>query len=100
MNAINTIERLLFLFIDKKVFDSTCISVAFRVFIIVDFNGSAFKNLDLYTHWSGQLHLPWYYVLDAELENGKHSLTIKINDDKNPKSNGNACRIKHFFVNE
>ena len=63
-------------------------------------NGAAFKNLDLYTHWSGQLHLPWYYVLDAELENGKHRLTIKISDEKNPKSKGNACRIKHFFINE
>ncbi len=59
-----------------------------------------FKKLDLYTRWSGQLHLPWYYVLESELNTGKHTLTIKISEDKNPESKGNSCRIKHFFINE
>ncbi len=63
-------------------------------------DGAEFKKLDLFTPWSSHLHLPWYYVLNAELPPGKHTLIIKISDDKNPDSKGNACRIKHFFTNE
>ena len=63
-------------------------------------DGGAFKTLDLFTPWSKHLHLPWYYVLDAELSKAKHTLTIRITDQKNPESIGNACRIKHFFNNE
>lgn len=58
-----------------------------------------FKKLDLFTRWSSHLHLPWYYVLDAELSHGNHTLIIKISDEKNPESKGNACRVKHFFSN-
>lgn len=63
-------------------------------------DGADFKQLDLFTQWSSQLHLPWYYVLDAELSSKKHLLTIKISEDQNPESKGHACRIKHFFINE
>lgn len=59
-----------------------------------------FKNLDLYTQWSGQLHLPWYLILGSSLKEGKHTLQLKISAEKNPKSEGNACRIVHFLVNE
>ena len=59
-----------------------------------------FMELDLFTKWSKQLHLPWYYVLDSELSPKKHMLTIRISKDRNSESQGNACRIKHFFINE
>ncbi|MBL7817134.1 MAG: exo-alpha-sialidase [Saprospiraceae bacterium] len=62
-------------------------------------DGAPYKNLDLYTRWSGQLHLPWYLVLGAGLTPDKHVLTLKISVEKNPKSKGNACRIVHFLVN-
>lgn len=58
------------------------------------------RKLDMYTKWSEQLHLPWYYVLNAELPDGKHSLRIRISEEKNESSKGNACRIAHFFVNK
>jgi sialidase-1 len=58
------------------------------------------KRLDLFTRWSSQLHLPWYYVLSPELKKGKHILRLRINEDKNLESKGNSCRIKHFFINE
>ena len=61
---------------------------------------SAFKKVDLFTQWSRHLHLPWYYVLEAELPSSKHILTIRIINEKNNESEGNACRIKHFFINE
>lgn len=60
----------------------------------------AFKKLDLFTKWSSQLHLPWYYVLEAELSSSKHIVTIRTIHEKNTESQGNACRIKHFFINE
>ena len=62
-------------------------------------DNTAYKNLDLYTQWSDQLHLPWYLILGAGLKEGKHTMRLKISDEKNSKSKGNACRIVHFLVN-
>lgn len=60
---------------------------------------STVKKLDLFTKWSSGLHIPWYYVLADELPNRKHILRIKISQDRNDKSKGNACRIIHFLIN-
>jgi hypothetical protein len=58
-----------------------------------------YPNLDLYTQWSNFLHLPWYLMLDDQLKYKRHKLTVKIANDKNQKSLGNACRIFYFLVN-
>lgn len=63
-------------------------------------DGAEWETIDLYTKWSSYLHLPWYYVLEAELESANHTLIIRINENNNAESNGTACRIKHFFINE
>ena len=63
-------------------------------------DGSKYKTMDLFTKWSKQLHLPWYYVLESELKSKSHKLVIRISERKNPGSTGTACRIKHFFINE
>lgn len=63
-------------------------------------DNAPFKKLDLYTQWSGQLHLPWYLIFGSGLTQESHTLQIKISSEKNPKSKGNACRIVHFLVNE
>ncbi|RYY34504.1 MAG: SGNH/GDSL hydrolase family protein [Sphingobacteriaceae bacterium] len=63
-------------------------------------DGVAFKTLDLYTPWSGMLHLPWYLLLAADLKDGNHTLNIKINPDKNSGSRGSACRIVNFLINQ
>ncbi|MBX3255348.1 MAG: hypothetical protein KF862_14500 [Chitinophagaceae bacterium] len=55
---------------------------------------------DLYTQWSGMLHLPWYLVLADGLREGKHELKVEILPGKNEKSKGNACRIVYFLVNQ
>jgi len=57
------------------------------------------QKQDLFTRWSSQLHLPWYYTLASGLPDGKHQLEIRISGEKNPKSKGHACRIRYFFVN-
>lgn len=58
------------------------------------------KKLDLFTQWSSGLHIPWYHILADELSKSKHILRIKISQDKNAQSKGNACRIIHFLVNK
>ena len=63
-------------------------------------DGGEHCKIDLFTKWSKQLHLPWYYILEAELESKSHELVIGISANSNPESIGNACRIKHFFINE
>jgi hypothetical protein len=60
---------------------------------------SSFRQLDQFTQWSSNLHLPWAYILDAELSRGRHEITIRTTNKKNPKSSGHACRIVYFLVN-
>ncbi len=63
-------------------------------------DGKPFKNLDLFTRWSENLHLPWYLMLGQSLNEKKHTLRVRILSEKNQKSKGNACRILHFLVND
>ncbi|SDX88777.1 sialidase-1 [Lutibacter oricola] len=58
------------------------------------------KTQNLFTKWSGQVHLPWYYTLASELSNKKHTLEIKISEIKDARSEGNACRIRYFYINK
>ena len=62
-------------------------------------DGQPFKTTDLFTPWSQLLHLPWLVMLDDQLSTGKHTLILRIASIKNGKSNGTACRIHHFAVN-
>lgn len=56
---------------------------------------------DLYTKWSESLHIPWLYILAAELQPGEnHKLNVRISDKKNSKSKGHACRIVHIAIND
>lgn len=63
-------------------------------------DGKKSQSKDLFTSWSTQLHLPWYIMLAEELSPGKHKLSLTIDNDKNEKSTGHACRIVYFLVNE
>lgn len=62
-------------------------------------DGKPFKKKDLYTQWSGSIHLPWYIILEDELKDKQHRIRIRMSADKNEKSKGNACRILYFLVN-
>ncbi len=57
------------------------------------------KKRNLFTKWSGQLHLPWYYTLASGLSGNGHLLEIRITGTKDARSTGNACRIRYFYVN-
>lgn len=54
---------------------------------------------DLYTQWSGSLHLPWAQVLAADLAAGDHELELSVSEQANALSKGHAVRIAHFLVN-
>jgi len=58
------------------------------------------KEMDLYTRWSKNLHLPWYVLLGDDLKKGRHTLHILISNEHNVNSKGTALRIAHFLVNE
>ncbi len=60
---------------------------------------NAWKKVNLFTTWSRQVHLPWYYTLASELAEGEHLLEIRIAHEKDERSSGNACRIRYFFAN-
>ncbi|MDD5679155.1 MAG: GDSL-type esterase/lipase family protein [Kiritimatiellae bacterium] len=62
-------------------------------------DGGAFASRNLYTPWSGGLHLPWAQVLTADLAPGRHELALRIAQEADPKSKGHAVRIIHFLVN-
>jgi lysophospholipase L1-like esterase len=57
------------------------------------------KKLDLFTRWSSHLHIPWAYILDAELESGTHVLILRTTDRKNKQSHGFSSRIVKFLAN-
>ncbi|MDD4871713.1 MAG: GDSL-type esterase/lipase family protein [Kiritimatiellae bacterium] len=62
-------------------------------------DGGPFASRNLFTQWSGGLHLPWAQVLNAELASGQHEMVLKVSKDADPKSKGNAVRIIHLLVN-
>jgi sialidase-1 len=61
---------------------------------------SDWKKQDLFTEWSGGLHLPWFYTLGSGLKDRKHTLQIRLTSGKNSKSVGNKCVIRYFYVSE
>ena len=63
-------------------------------------DGAPFIKTDLFTKWSASLHLPWVYVLQDNLAEGKHTMTIRTSNQHNALSKGNACRIVYFVVNK
>lgn len=63
-------------------------------------DGEPWKTTDLYTEWSGGLHLPWYLLLGDGLSNDKHRLVITIAEGRNVSSKGEAVRIAHFLMNK
>lgn len=61
---------------------------------------SEWVNLDLFTRWSKNLYLPWFYTLGAGLKGKKHMLQIRMTNERNPESTGNQCVLRYFYVNE
>ncbi len=62
-------------------------------------DGGPWRQRDAFTRWSRGLHLPWTLVLADELDDGRHTLTLRTSNDKSEHSRGHACRIAAFCVN-
>lgn len=60
---------------------------------------SKWQKKDLFTQWSKNLYLPWFYTLDSGLKNKKHTLQIRLTEDKNAESVGTKCIIRYFYFN-
>jgi len=89
----------------KFVFEGDAVGIAVAAGAdagIVEYriDSQPWQRQDLFTAWSAQLHLPWFYTLGYQLKPGKHSLSIKVSPEKNLMSKGHACRIRYFYVNQ
>lgn len=62
-------------------------------------DGKVFKTLDLFTRWSKDLNIPWIYMLETDLTNGKHIMKIRVSSKKNRRSKGTFCRVAYIAVN-
>lgn len=62
-------------------------------------DGKPQPEIDFYTQWSKNLHLPWYLILGDGLSSGKHVLKLEVCDRHNDRSKGTACRVVYFLVN-
>ncbi|MFM9015996.1 MAG: SGNH/GDSL hydrolase family protein [Verrucomicrobiota bacterium] len=62
-------------------------------------DGGAWKTLETYTSWSGNLHLPWALILDDQLQEGDHAVRVRILPSRSPKSTGTALRVFHLLLN-
>ncbi|MEG1643685.1 MAG: GDSL-type esterase/lipase family protein [Bacteroidales bacterium] len=71
-----------------------CVAGPHAATLLYSIDGTPFKRLATHTEWSDHIYLPWVYMLETELHEGKHSLTVKI--DKGDKA---ECQIRNFVVN-
>ena len=62
-------------------------------------DGAPFKKLDTFTRFSKNLYLPCVVVFSNTLSENKHKIVVRMTNEKNPKSLGNACQIIKFAVN-
>ncbi len=62
-------------------------------------DNSDWQKQDLFTQWSKQLYLPWYYTLATGLKDKKHTLQIRLIEEKNSESKGNKCVLRYFYFN-
>ena len=63
-------------------------------------DNSPWQTQDLFTKWSRQLHLPWYFTLGSGLKNKEHILKMRVSNKKNENSTGQRCVIRYFYYNQ
>jgi len=65
----------------------------------VSVDEEAWRKVDLYHHHSSGLNYPRSVLLAEGLHGGYHQAAIRISEEKNPASKGNAATILFFEVN-
>ncbi len=68
---------------------------------IIDYSidGSDWQKQDLFYPLNTEKHIPLYFTLGDNLRNRRHTLQIRLTDDRNSDSSGNKCVISHFYFN-
>ncbi len=61
-------------------------------------DGAPWQTFDLFTAWSGGLHLPWSHVLGAGLTADEHELRLRVEPRAAGTRGAHAARIVHFLV--
>ena len=61
-------------------------------------DGAPWQQVDLFTRWSGGLHLPWSHVFAAGLAPGEHVLRLRSEARPDGTRGGSAVRVVHFLV--
>lgn len=56
-------------------------------------------EVNLYHHFSKGLHYPRTVMFATELPPGRHTLTLRVSENKDARSSGHAARILQFAVN-
>ena len=62
-------------------------------------DASEWKMADLYTPFIDKKQTSLFYTLGKDLKNRKHTLQIRLIEEKNTESAGNKCIIRRFYYN-
>ena len=62
-------------------------------------DGAPAKVLNTFTNWSNALYIPWAFMFEKELPTGRHTLRVKMLEEKDPRSRGTGLHIRNFLVN-
>ena len=57
------------------------------------------QPIETFTRWSRSLHLPWAVILDDGLEDGHHTVKIRIAAGHDAKATGTALRVFQLLLN-
>jgi len=63
-------------------------------------DGTPWIKKDLFSRASKKTHLARYITLSGDLTDSKHTLQIRLSEEKNAASEGKFCRIFNFYVNQ
>ncbi|MBN2635307.1 MAG: hypothetical protein JXR61_03495 [Prolixibacteraceae bacterium] len=75
------------------------ISVADAGLIEYSIDGVAWKRQDLYVPASIKNQESLFFTLGENLKNRRHTLQIRLIEDRNTESLGNKCTIRNFYIN-
>jgi lysophospholipase L1-like esterase len=62
-------------------------------------DGGEYRITDTFTHWSNSLHLPWALILDDGLQDGHHTVKVRIAAGRPATGAGTALRVFHLLLN-
>ena len=62
-------------------------------------DASEWEKLDLYSPTNMENQTSVYYTLGKDLKNRKHTLQLRLSEEKNQASTGTKCILRHFYFN-